>query len=219
MLLRSTNKYCITLAVVMFLLPLFAESDEQKDQWGPEIGSEVPSVDLEDAQGKKRTIKDLRGEKEWLLLFFCFGEPYDSQLLANLQEKIEEFHEAGIAVAVVFDQTFYESSEHKSLENLKFSLLSDNEFEARKNFGLYKRKQKEDGSWKRVFSPIVLMIDSENKVAFKQELLLLLVHADGFDGTYETDHDYEPSLEEILKSLLRLTNKSKPDKETVIEAE
>lgn len=61
MLLRSLDKFCITLIVVVFLLPpLVVNSDEQEDQWGPEIGSDAPSIDLEDTTGKARTKKSKR---------------------------------------------------------------------------------------------------------------------------------------------------------------
>ncbi len=59
--------------VFVTVLGLFASavlSEEYQDNWGPDVGSELPDLAVKDTEGSDRTVDDLRGESKGLLIFF-----------------------------------------------------------------------------------------------------------------------------------------------------
>lgn len=59
----------VTVVLLMFAFGTM-QAQEYQDQWGPEIGSEVPTIAVKDTNGETQTIDDLRGESKGLLFFF-----------------------------------------------------------------------------------------------------------------------------------------------------
>lgn len=209
MLLRSMDKFCITFIVVVFLLlPLVVNSDEQEDQWGPEIGSDAPSIDLEDAEGKTRTINDLRGDEERLLLFFCSKySNYRDVLLSDLQEHFQRLVDDGFAIVAVTNDEVEENNERKKLRKLEYPLLSDHDLEGAKKYDVLVLNIKNE----ETIIPGVVLIDSDNKVTFTKEFESIIMHSDHADGSYSNRYFHEPSVGEILKSLLTLSTDSTHD--------
>jgi len=206
MLLRSIDKFCITFIVVVFLLPpLVANSDEQEDQWGPEIGSDAPSIDLVDAEGKKRTINDLRGDDEGLLLFFCSQTSnYRDVLLPDMQEHFELFVDDGFAIVAITNDEVEANKEQKKLFKLEYPLLFDHDLEGAKKYDVLVLNIKNE----ETIIPGVVLIDSDNKVTFTKEFESIIMHSDHADGSYSNRYFHEPSVGEILKSLLTLSTDS-----------
>ncbi len=211
MLLRSIHKFCNTFVVVVFLmLTLFVNSDEQQDQdqWGPEIGSDAPSIDLKDAAGKKRTINDLRGDKEGLLLFFCSQwSNYRDLLLSDMQEHFERFVDEGLAIVAINHDEVKDNKEYEKSLELEYPLLSDHNLEVAKKFDTVIL----DIQNEETIIPGVVLIDSDNKVIFKKEFKALIIHSDHVDGSFSNSYFHEPSVEEIWKSLLTLSTDSTHD--------
>lgn len=209
MLLRSMDNFCITFIVAVFLLlPLVVNSDEQEDQWGPEIGSDAPSIDLEDAKGKTRMINDLRGDEERLLLFFCSKySNYRDVLLSDLQEHFQPLVDDGFAIVAITNDEVEENNERKKLLKLEYPLLSDHDLEGAKKYDVLVLNIKNE----ETIIPGVVLIDSENKVTFTKEFESIIMHSDHADGSYSNRYFHEPSVGEILKSLLMLSTDSTHD--------
>lgn len=55
---------------VLLLLTGAIFGEEFQDNWGPDVGSDFPDLAVKDTEGKDRTVEDLRGESEGLLIFF-----------------------------------------------------------------------------------------------------------------------------------------------------
>ena len=55
---------------LLLLLTGAVLSEEYQDDWGPEIGSDFPDLAVKDTEGNERSVDDLRGENEGLLIFF-----------------------------------------------------------------------------------------------------------------------------------------------------
>ncbi|MYD45792.1 MAG: hypothetical protein F4W92_05515 [Gammaproteobacteria bacterium] len=55
---------------VLLLLTSAVLGEENQDEWGPEIGSDFPDLAVKDTEGNDRTVDELRGESEGLLIFF-----------------------------------------------------------------------------------------------------------------------------------------------------
>ena len=60
-----------TFVAALVLLASAVLGEEYQDQWGPEIGSELPDLVVKDTEGNDRSVDDLRGERKGLLLFFA----------------------------------------------------------------------------------------------------------------------------------------------------
>lgn len=209
MLLRSLDKFCITFIVVVFLLPpLVVNSDEQEDQWGPEIGSDAPSIDLEDVKGKTRTIDDLRGDEERLLLFFCSKiSNYRDVLLSDLQEHYQRLVDEEFAIVAITNDEVEANKEQKKLFKLEYPLLSDHDLESANKYDALVLTIKNE----ETIIPGVVLIDSDNKVTFTKKFKSIIMHFDHTDGSYSNRYFHEPSVGEILKSLLTLSTDSTHD--------
>ncbi|MCY3540459.1 MAG: redoxin domain-containing protein [Gammaproteobacteria bacterium] len=212
---RRVGIFCISVAVVLFLQKTpFAETEEQEDLWGPEIGSEAPTIDLEDTDGKNKTIADLRGDKEGLLVFFCdHRNGFRDQLLSDMQELFEQFAEGGFAIVAITKDEIKANKKNKRSLKLKYPLLSDHQLEGARKFGVvFLDKQEEEK-----INPGVVLIDSDNKVILAQKFSTLQIHYDHVGGSYSNEYFHEPSVEEILQSLLKLPTESKLDKDSDVE--
>lgn len=58
------------LAVVLFLAAASVMAADFQDEWGPEVGSELPELTVKDTEGKDRTLEDLTGDNKGIVLFF-----------------------------------------------------------------------------------------------------------------------------------------------------
>lgn len=215
MILKRAGKFGISAVLgLLLLLPLFAESDEQEDEWGPKIGSDAPSISLEDTEGKKRTIDDLRGDKEAMLIFFCSSRSgFRDQLLSDMQEQFEQFTDSGFAIVAITNDEIEENKKSKKALNLEFPLLSDQNLEHAEKFDfVVLNPQNEERT-----IPGVVLIDADNKVKFKQRFETMRIHYDSFDGSSSNDYIHIPSIYEVLESLTKLSSESTLDQDSAIE--
>lgn len=58
-------------AVAALLLTSAVLGEEYQENWGPDVGSELPDLAVKDTEGNDRTVDDLRGESKGLLIFFA----------------------------------------------------------------------------------------------------------------------------------------------------
>lgn len=63
------KKFAFVGALLFLTSAVFGE--EYQDNWGPDVGSELPEIAVKDTEGKDRTVDDLRGESKGLLIFFA----------------------------------------------------------------------------------------------------------------------------------------------------
>ena len=215
MFLKRLGIFGISVVLALFLqLPLFAESEEQEDGWGPEIGSDAPTIDLEDTARKNRTIADLRGDKEGLLVFFCdHRSVFRDQLLSDVQEHLEQFADDGFTIVAITKDEIKANKKNKRSLKLKYPLLSDRHLESAREFGVVVLDKQEEEK----IIPGVVLIDSHNKVIFTKKFSTLQIHYDHVGGTYSNEYIHEPPVEEILQSLLKSSVESKPDKDSANE--
>lgn len=45
-------------------------ASDYQDNWGPDVGSTLPELTVKDTEGKDRTVEDLIGDEQGLLIFF-----------------------------------------------------------------------------------------------------------------------------------------------------
>ncbi|MCY4142510.1 MAG: hypothetical protein OXG08_02325 [Gammaproteobacteria bacterium] len=62
-------------SVALLLLSLLATGSiaygsEYQDNWGPEVGSTLPELTVKDTEGEAKSVDDLIGDKQGLLVFF-----------------------------------------------------------------------------------------------------------------------------------------------------
>ena len=56
--------------VMLFFSGSFVVASDYQDEWGPEVGSELPELSVKDVEGKDRTLEDLIGDEKGIVLFF-----------------------------------------------------------------------------------------------------------------------------------------------------
>lgn len=57
-------------AVAALLLTSAILGEEYQDTWGPDVGTDFPDLEVKDTEGNDRSVEDLRGENQGLLIFF-----------------------------------------------------------------------------------------------------------------------------------------------------
>ena len=57
-------------AVAALLLTSAVLGEEYQDTWGPDVGTDFPDLEVKDTEGNDRSVEDLRGESQGLLIFF-----------------------------------------------------------------------------------------------------------------------------------------------------
>ena len=70
MLIRKIGKL-LSMTVLGLLLVGSAPITVYDPDWGPDIGTEIPDLDVKNTDGDEQTIEDLRGESKGILLFFA----------------------------------------------------------------------------------------------------------------------------------------------------
>lgn len=45
-------------------------ASDYQDNWGPDVGSTLPELTVKDTEGKDKTVEDLIGDEQGLLIFF-----------------------------------------------------------------------------------------------------------------------------------------------------
>ena len=215
MIATRTGTLGISVVLLLILqLPLSAKSDEQEDEWGPEIGSDAPSIDLKDSGGKKRTIDDLRGDKEAMLIFFCSSRSgFRDQLLSDMQEQFEQFADSGFAIVAVTNDEIEENKKSKKALKLEFPLLSDHNLEHAEKFDFVVLNPPNEERT----NPGLVSIDADNKVKFTTKFATLRKHYDSADGSSSNDYIHIPSVYEVLKSLTKSPSESTLDQDSTNE--
>jgi len=127
------------------------------------VGDEAPDFELEDQNGKKVRLSQLRGRKNVLLAFFPFAfSPVCTNELGELKEKEDVIIKLDTNIlAASVDSTWTQKAFAKEL-NVKFSLLSDF---GKKAIPLYGALYEDKGFAKRT----IFVIDKKGKVAYKRE--------------------------------------------------
>ena len=206
------------MVALCMLLSAPVHAEEQETEWGLEVGSEIPELVLKNVDGDELTIDDLRGESKGLLLFFCTTmEPHRTDFLSDLQEDIERFRESGFEVAAISDYEINDTSEDSNPDNLDYAILSDKEFSTARAFGIFNEEFVER-------DPIglsVFLIDSDDKVAFKDHFELVVASSNIPPGAFHLLGKplYKPSLEKLLNSLEDATSASDLDSDTIDDSD
>ena len=222
----------MTIVVTFFLLlTRFVDADAQDHQqgleivgsrvvqtssehWGPDLDSEAPEVELKDTDGKSRTITDLRGNKEGLLIFFCVQlSNHRDVLLSDMQAHFEQFADEGFAIVAVTAEEVEENKEHKKALKLEYPLLSDHDLAGAQKFEVVVLNPQNEEK----VVPGVILVNSDSEVIFRQKFETLIIHSDHADGSYSNHYVHEPAVEEILQLLPKLSTESTLEKDSAIE--
>ena len=81
-----------------------------------------------------------------------------------MQERIEEFNEAGVAITASTYDDIEQNASFKSSEELTYALLSDQEAKTVKSLGILNETYEEGSSRYGVSLPGVILVDSDDKV-------------------------------------------------------
>jgi peroxiredoxin len=157
----------------------------------------APDFTLRDANGKERSLEELREGKPLVLHFsrgkFCPTAKRDMMRFVDVYPRIKAV-EAGLAV-ISTTPSDDNASLCKEL-NVKFPLLSDEDFAVSRQYGVYESDEKEEGPQPHG-EPAVFILDVDGKVVYSQvqtgpkgmappeEIALVLVHMSQNGGRYE----------------------------------
>ena len=105
---------------------------------GPQPGSTVPEFSLPDQSGKTRTLQSLMGPKGLILVFSRSADwcPYCKTQLIEIQSRLADTRQNGLAVAVVTYDPVSVLAEFAARRAIDFPLLSDQGSAVIKRYGI-----------------------------------------------------------------------------------
>ena len=135
------------------------------------VGSQVDvmSIELTDAKGKVRTLKEIQGDSAAIMLTFYRGYwcPYCISELAHLQSSKALFDEANVALAAVTVDAGEALKLAKTKAGATFPVLSDSEGKLIDRFGLrHKGGNAIDGS--DISRPAIIVLNGEGKLIYAE---------------------------------------------------
>lgn len=71
-----------------------------------ELGTTAPDFDLPDADGRRWTLADCRGERATLVMFLCNHCPYVKAILPALLDDVAALQAAGVGVVAIMSNDF-----------------------------------------------------------------------------------------------------------------
>jgi peroxiredoxin (alkyl hydroperoxide reductase subunit C) len=159
------KRISVFLLLILLLIPygtLLAgqspTSDESSIRMGTEVGDLAPEFTMKDQTGKEVSLRDFRGKKNVVLVFyvFAFSEACGFQLL-NFQRSLNQFESADTQVlGVSMDSRFANHAFAQQL-GISFPLLSDWGGRVTRLFGVFNETY---GAARRA----ALLIDKSGKV-------------------------------------------------------
>ena len=110
-----------------------------------------------------------------------------------MQKRVEEFNEAGVAVAASTYDAVEQNAKFKTSSELTYPLLSDQESQTVKSLGILNENYEEGSFAHGVPHPGVILVDSEGKVVLKRA---------------EEKYSDRPSMDDLLEDVKRFVEES-----------
>ncbi|MDX1619109.1 MAG: redoxin domain-containing protein [Balneolaceae bacterium] len=148
-----------------------------------ETGTRAPIFTLQDSEGKERSLTDLAGEKNLVLLFFPLAfSSVCTRELCQTRDNMKLYESLDAEVAAISVDSFFTLREFKKSNNLNFTLLSDFNREVSK---IYDTLYDDYFGMKGVAKRSAYVIDREGVIRYS-EVLENSEHIPDFNALQQT---------------------------------
>ena len=156
---RSISALLVVLFAALFAVPLCAEEPAAASA-GPTDGQAAPDFKLEDQHGKWHTLADHSGK--WVVLYFYPKDftPGCTKEVCTFRDDVIALKKAGADVLGVSLDDVKSHAEFAEMYHVPFPLLSDNQQEAAKAYGVLTSKMGMTYAKRETF-----LIDPHGKIA------------------------------------------------------
>ena len=141
----------------------------QARDYGPPVGSRMPSFNLPDQDGKAHTLNSVLGPKGAIIVIFRSADwcPYCKAQLIELEQHRSDFSKLGLGVAAIsYDSTaiLHNFAERKGIH---FSLLSDPDSKLIRALGILNETVAKDSPQYGIPHPGSFVLDGKGAIAAK----------------------------------------------------
>jgi thioredoxin-dependent peroxiredoxin len=140
---RIRNSYRIYLSIYLILFLLYLNFQSQAQNPNPNnmaklsVGSLIPQFSLKDQNGNPFNISSVLGKKNLVIYFYPKDDsPGCTKEACSFRDQFEVFNEADAVVIGISSQSVKSHKEFAEKYRLKYTLLSDEENQVRKLFGV-----------------------------------------------------------------------------------
>ena len=140
---RIRNSYRIYLSIYLILFLLYLNSQSQAQNPNPNnmaklsVGSLIPQFSLKDQNGNPFNISSVLGKKNLVIYFYPKDDsPGCTKEACSFRDQFEVFNEADAVIIGISSQSVKSHKEFAEKYRLKYTLLSDEENQVRKLFGV-----------------------------------------------------------------------------------
>jgi len=140
---RIRNSYRIYLSIYLILFLLYLNFQSQAQNSNPNnmaklsVGSLIPQFSLKDQNGNPFNISSVLGKKNLVIYFYPKDDsPGCTKEACSFRDQFEVFNEADAVIIGISSQSVKSHKEFAEKYRLKYTLLSDEENQVRKLFGV-----------------------------------------------------------------------------------
>lgn len=136
--IRNFYRFYITVYLILFTVYILVpENSKAQNMKEIKIGDTIPTFSLPDQNGKTVNINDIVGQKNLVLFFYPKDDsPGCTAQACSFRDQYEEFAEVNAVVIGISGQSVKSHKKFAEKHNLSYTLLSDNNNELRKKFGV-----------------------------------------------------------------------------------
>ena len=164
------KKIIFVFAALIVLISSWVVAEMPKvKEIGIELDQKVPPLVVLDTLGQARNIESLSGEKGLILVFYRSADwcPYCKKHLIEINSWHAKLTELGYKVAGVSYDSIETLTRFSEAENIGFPLLSDQNFQTIKSYGVLNSMYQPGHRHFGIPYPGIMIIDKDGKLSYK----------------------------------------------------
>ena len=167
--LKIKKQFIKIILISLSLLSFNIIAEQPSIETGPDLGSELPTLNLLNQFGEKQQVDNMLGKKGAIIVLFRSADwcPFCKRHLLELNEQVNKFKNKGYGVIAMSYDSPKILRKFSQKKKLKFSLLSDQNVESFSALNVINTENEPGDRHYGIPFPGVIVIDENKKVVHK----------------------------------------------------